>query len=65
MATGSMKKVKAHFPNTAGKRAGMHTGKAKHPSIPYVHAAGFTYAPYAQTKADMMDRNKKKRDVIK
>ena len=66
MATGSMKKVKAHFPNTGGKRPAMHTGKAPHPTpVAKVHDAGYTYAPFSQSKADVMDRNKKSRNNVK
>jgi hypothetical protein len=47
---GSLKKVSAKFGNTAGKRVGMHTGKAPHPPLPPIHNAGYTYAPFAKAE---------------
>jgi hypothetical protein len=66
MAIGSLKKVKAHFPNTGGSRAKMKTGSAPHPTPKSkVHDSGYTYAPFSTTKADVMDHNKKSRSNTK
>lgn len=46
---GNLKPIKANFENTAGKRAGMKTGKAPHPGpMAYPHNSAFTYAPFAK-----------------
>jgi len=56
---GNLKSIKAKFENTAGKRAGMKTGKAPHPTpIAYPHNSAYTYGAFAKASPTVASNGK-------
>jgi hypothetical protein len=56
---GTLKSITPKFSNTAGQRAGMHTGKASAQPVHQTHNAGFTYAQFAKANPAPSGKGKK------